>query len=582
MSNYRFVQSFHERIKDKLLSRNMFEGIPEWMCNNLKLKGRPWTFKDHEFQKEIVGSNANDLCVIKSSQVGLTESTFRMILSFLAMQEESTAIFVLPHNNLIPKFSRARADTMIKTSPKLREMMGNGANSAYLKMIGSSALYLTGASTDASAISIPANIVAMDEFDFGDQDILSKFESRLTHNKDGGYRRRFSTPTVSGYGISAQYELSTQARYFCKCEHCEQWVSPDIKKDIIIPGFPNEFIFFRKDDLKNPFYRIQDAYIQCPGCKKNLDYSLKDPTRRKWVHSYPDRSKKGYAVKPFDVAEYNSAPKIISGLSQYRKHDDYVNFTLGETVSSALNQINIETVRNSTFLNSDVADGCFMGVDVGRTLNVTIGKRVNGQYIIKRFCRIDAREEDAAKKIVKLFEEYSCLGLVVDIGPDFTICKQLSELLPGVVYFCQYISHSKTQKDFFRLDANPKIPEAVSVLRTDCIDLVVKEINGGNFVFPGCEEMTLVEKHFQGMKRISGDLSSETGEENSPRWIKVGDEEDHYFHSTIYMFLAIAIAGADELGYIMIAPTGISSVSLNTDAHSNQSVLQRIHERLTA
>ena len=581
MSNYQFATSFHERIKDKLLSRNMFEGIPEWMCNNLRLKGRPWSFKDHEFQKEIVGSNANDLCVIKSSQVGLTESTFRMILCFLAMQEESTAIFVLPHNNLIPKFSRARVDTMINTSPKLREMVGSGANSAYLKMIGSSALYLTGASTDASAISIPANIVGMDEFDFGDQDILSKFESRLTHNKDGGYRRRFSTPTVSGYGISAQYDLSTQARYFCKCEHCENWVAPDIKKDIIIPGYSNEFIFFRKDDLKNPNYRVMDSYIQCPKCFKSLDDSLKNPNRRKWIHAFPERAKKGYAVKPFDVAEYNLAPKIISGLSQYRKHEDYVNFALGETVSSALNQINAEIVKNSTFLiGDDASDGCFMGVDVGRTLNVTIGKRVNGQYVVKHFCRIDAREEDASKKIVELFEKYGCLLLVVDIGPDFTLCKQLSEALPGSVYFCQYISQSKTQKDFFRLEANPRIPEAVSVLRTECIDLVVKEINGSNFIFPGCEEMDLVEKHFQGMKRISGDLSSETGEENSPRWIKVGDEEDHYFHSTIYMFLAIAITGADELGYVSIALTGISSVALNTGTEQNLSVLQRINERL--
>ena len=582
MSNYSFANSFYEKITNKLLSKNMFEGIPEWMCANLRLKGRPWSFKDHEYQVEIIGSNANDLCVIKSSQVGMTESTLRMFLAFLAMQEESTAIFVLPHNNMIPKFSRARVDTMLKTSPKLRSMMGSGVNSAYLKMIGSSALYLTGASTDASAISIPANVLGMDEFDFGDQEVLSKFESRLTHNKDGGYRRRFSTPTVSGYGISEQFDLSTQARYFCKCEHCEHWVAPDILKDMIIPGFDKEFLIFRKEDLINPNYDIKGSYIQCPRCKKNLHNSLRDPKRRTWIHAYPERDKKGYAVKPFDVAEYNLAPKIITGLSQYKKHDDYVNFALGETVASAQNQILLEVVRSSTFLIGEGSlDGCIMGVDVGRTLNVTIGKRINGQYVIKKFCTIDAKAEDASIKLKELFDEYSCLLIVIDIGPDFTLCKQMSALLPGLVYFCQYISQSKKQKDFFKLEANSEIPECVNVLRTECIDMVVKEINGANFVFPRCEEMDLVEKHFQGMKRISGDTSKETGEEGSSRWIKIGKGEDHYFHSTIYMYLGIAILGADDVGYASIAPMGISSVALSTGAPT-QSVLDRIHQRLMA
>ena len=136
MSNRQFAEEFFERLKDKLLSRDMFKGIPQWMCNNTRIKGKPWSFYEHEFQIDIVGSNANNLWVKKSSQVGLSESTIRMLLCFLAMQQESTGIFVLPHSNKVRNFSKARVDPIITNSPKLKSLVVNGANSVELKMLG--------------------------------------------------------------------------------------------------------------------------------------------------------------------------------------------------------------------------------------------------------------------------------------------------------------------------------------------------------------------------------------------------------------------------------------------------------------
>lgn len=49
-----------------------------------------------------------------------------------------------------------------------------------------------------------AQFLVRDEYDFCKQSVLTTFDSRLGHNKEGeDFRRDFSTPTVAGYGMEA-------------------------------------------------------------------------------------------------------------------------------------------------------------------------------------------------------------------------------------------------------------------------------------------------------------------------------------------------------------------------------------------
>ena len=47
------LEDFYARVSDRLLSGGAINKIPEWIERNTTLKGRPWVFRDHEFQVAV-------------------------------------------------------------------------------------------------------------------------------------------------------------------------------------------------------------------------------------------------------------------------------------------------------------------------------------------------------------------------------------------------------------------------------------------------------------------------------------------------------------------------------------------------
>ena len=204
------ARSFIERVRAGLSGGVDLSRLSQWICRNTrhqKYPDRHWNFKEHEFQIGIVNDSSNDMVVKKCSQVGLSEVSVRSTLGMIDIKPNSTAIYTLPTGGFATTFVKSRFDPVITDSPELRQKMDPETDNTSLKRIGGSFLYIRGTFTQTAAISVPADILIHDEVDFSDPLTLTSFTSRLGHVKEEDViRRRFSTPTVSGFGVSLPFE----------------------------------------------------------------------------------------------------------------------------------------------------------------------------------------------------------------------------------------------------------------------------------------------------------------------------------------------------------------------------------------
>lgn len=546
---------FHASVHDSLNLGNFIDRLPAWMCSNTFVKGKPWSFEDHEFQLDILRESKPEVGVQKCSQVGITEEEVRRMLGFLAMSTGVTAIYTLPTRNFAMKFSKSRIDTVIDRSPYLIKLLKPGANGSEFKQIGSSSLYLGGAQNASQAISIPADYLVQDEIDFSNPGAVTAYESRIRHS-DIKVRRQFSTPTISGYGISLVLDGSSQARYLCKCSKCGTESAIDFFRDVVVPGLDKEFDKFEKQDLRNDKYKVHEAYLACPKCRRSIDRDLADRNRRRWVHAYPSRSMAGYYIRPFDLMKYNPTHSVIDQIKGYARLQDYHNFVHGLTYKSDETEINLSTVtQNTTEQFQDFSEGCYMGVDVGKKLNVVILKQNGPRLDVIAIMTVDS-SEDTAGELEMIYNRYGCYRMVIDSAPDWTLCKIVLSKMGTFAHPCVYVNENPRKPEMFTIKEDDN--NILLASRTTVIDVVVSEVNKGRMHFPNCDEMGTFKKHLHGMKKT--EEYDDTGQRQS-KWTKISDE-DHYFHALIYAYLASKIDEPDILEATSVAPTTVLGATM--------------------
>lgn len=551
-----FYHDYYTRLADRLNSGEILKDLPNWICRHTKLRGKNFSFKDHEFQLEIARDQSQEIDVQKCSQVGMTELVIRLLLALLVVSQQKTGIYVMPHLNLAKMFTKSRVDPIIDTSPTLKDQRVSGVDSATLKQFGNSFLHIGGAESPRSAISTPAQVLVIDEFDFCNMRVLGMYSSRLRHAMDEMIKRRFSTPTVSNYGISRNVAISNQKRYMCRCEHCGMQQAPDFFLQVVIPGFDRSFEDFEIEDLANENYKVDQAYIACIKCKKPLDRSLANAEMREWVATYPTRSRVGYMVRPFDLIKTNNTPSIINQMSEYKTEQDYINFCHGLPRDTDENKINDKMVQ-ATSVGDWIEEGrgwC-LGIDIGKTCHVAVGRKVGHKRVVAHFAKCRIKDGSLIRQLADVCNRFDFDVIVVDHGPDVEIPAGLQEMFGmDVCHPCVYIKGRKEKPLWHEVKEDTGY---VNVARTKCIDSFVQAVNGGRYVFPrNTEVMEEVRKHLQQMVRIEeedeeGDLVAS--------WVKSTDQ-DHFFHSLIYLHVAIELSDNELSGAKSVVPTTISSV----------------------
>ena len=526
-------------------------GMSNWVIENTtdpKDTTAQWGFVGHECQIAIVNEDRPKASIKKCSQVGLSEIAVRLTIGLLNVLPNSTAIYTLPTSKFASKFSKARIDPVINNSKTLKPLVPAATNSSELKLIDNSFLYISGSFGQTSAISVPADILIRDEVDFSNQKALSTFASRLGHAEGGGITRDFSTPTVAGYGISAAYDKSSKGRYAVLHDRCGQWVWPQFLEDVIVPGFDNDMKLFESADLENYTYRSDEAFINCPHCRNKItEVNLADPSKRQWIHEYPDKQHAGYQVMPYDVIRVNPISKTLWQMADYERRADWVNFKLGESFEDAETSFMKDMVEKYAVAMAESGMNCIMGMDVGKTSHLLIGKRGgSGKVDVIHAERIKQSGEDYLHtRVMELIKKFGVVKMVVDSMPDFTTAMQLIEANPvGRVFGAYYVKKTKTA--FSNTDINDE-DSIVNIHRTGSFDKAAKRVNTGAVGICRSGETSEIIKQLGNIKRIS--TTNNDGEQVNT-WVKTGPE--HYAHALNYLLIADSLC--DHL-----ASTGVTA-----------------------
>lgn len=548
-----YTQEHVERLKAAVLQGHTLATLADWIQRHTFLRGQPFTFLNHEFQLRIASDSSRGVNVRKCSQIGLSELSARLALATCSVLSGSTFIYTLPTAAFAKTFAKTRMDPIIATSPALSAAANSITNNSEVKQFNDSFLFIKGTVGQAAAISVPADGLFHDEVDFSDLAVLSNYESRLTHSPHK-LKRKFSTPTVTGYGISAEMDASRRFWYMVKCNHCGEQFVPNYLAHVRIPGWDRAMKEITRDRL--PHIAYQQAELHCPSC--DAVPSLQ-PEHREWVleNNSENHEAAGYQIQPFDAPNIISIPDLVVASTKYERHVDFVNFALGLPAED----------KESTLTKADI-DACYvegaqpgfftnvMGIDMGLICHVVVaGVDPYGRLMVVHTERVPLAQLETRKQ--ELGVRFQVRLTVMDSQPYADTLMRLQAKdsnLYGAVYVQSKdlaIYTVKKLEDQEEGDADERKVRAgeeqvrqVNINRNRAFDGLMEAIRSLNVLLVEDANRPIVTAHLQDMKRIR-DFSSD--KEVTFVWRKSTKGEDHFHHALGYAFVAAkmrAVAGS--------------------------------------
>ncbi len=537
------------RLKSATVSRNKRTELSKWVATNTFINGKPYSFKDHEYQERILDDPSQELVFFKAAQLGLSEVSLRMAVGLVMTTHGGLNLaYVFPTSGFSSQYSQTRFQPIINSSPMLRAAMSTeDLDGAAVKTFGPNrSIYFKGASAGTtSAISTSLDAIIFDEISFADPTIVGDYTSRLIHSKHK-IKIKLSTPTFQGDAISTAFQQSRRWRNYCRCNHCSEVFYPEFYSMVKVPGWNKHLDEITAENLHQVDYK--NAKLLCPRCGKPASLQ---PEHRFWDCENPseDHLATGYKITPFDAPRVISVPYLIEASTSYSNKASFKNYSLGECASSAENGVTEEEIEAAGI---ELAQSPFtthvMGVDLGNYSHFVVGGITpDGVTIITHFERVPLarfRERYAALKAA-----WNVSVVCSDMHPFSDLIMSLSESDPNL-YGCQYVT--RTGLELFEVRQKEADIETatgalrqVSVNRTAIFDRLMVEVREGRLRIKRTSEWLLYKAHALDMKRSSAQLR---GGEFTSTWVKSAKGFDHLWHATAYFFIAIQMRAMAHTG----------------------------------
>jgi hypothetical protein len=560
---YDIAKDHLERVRVAVLGRHSMATLAKWLCENTTLGGDPFTFLDHEYQEPIVSDTSQEVAVQKPSQVGISEATIRLALAMVNVVSPMTVIYTLPTAKFASKFVRTRFDPVIQGSKVMRNAIHSSNDNSELKQFGDSFLYINGAASSNAPISIPADCIISDETDFSDQEVLSQYNSRLTHSK---WRlvRKFSTPTLPGFGVNKAFMESRRHYNLCKCIHCNTWFQPDYYNHVRIPGYTGDLREVTKPLLAR--IRYKEAYVACPKCGGAVDLS---PANRSLVceNSEEGLIGAGYQVTPFDAPKIIAASYLVEKSTSYVRIQDFVNFGLGLPMEDSEATLTREEIQALFCLDLAGSNTVYvMGVDVGNVYHFVIAA-IDGfnDMLVVHTERVPMGK--AKERYHALRAQYRVLCTVMDSNPHSETVMALQAVdvnMYAAVYMRSksILTHNVVEKEADK-EEGQEFHRQVNINRSKAFDGYMSYLRENHLRIRepfNEEEKELITAHHVSMKRVK--VFDSESEEMSYSWQKT-DGEDHYHHAFLYCWIAGKIRGVGK-GLIILPTTYVTTFRLTS------------------
>lgn len=446
----------------------------------------PFSYHGHEWQKKLHNDLEKNQVFIKAAQIGASEAIIRKCLALAAWHGLQVG-YVLPTRDLINRYVRTRFHPVIERSPKLETMLKGKMNSQIIVFSNGAALSIFHSGSDKARVAMALDAVIQDEFDKCSEENHDMWPQRLEHS---AYKinQKFSTPTVSEWGIHYEWLASDQKHWMIKCPACNYYQemgfpgvtdvsesSIQFKKGLLgLPDFyldmPQRMGIDKNDWLQR--YLAREPYIGCIKCGAELDRSEE---MFEWVAKFPSRSQSvsGMKLTRFHVPKVGNlghdATSIIESFFGLKKVKEFVNQGLAEPYSTVDDQISREDALSAratpgTGFDTFVEEPCglsFTGFDQGHTIHhVTIGvefphtiRVLNcGTFGLANDALVGRVDETtlniAVNSGLRVMDKFLCVRGMCDSAPDISFPRGLVNARPSVFHWSTFSTVAKAVKDF--------------------------------------------------------------------------------------------------------------------------------------
>lgn len=525
------------RIRDSLDQRYSINTLAPWIQRFTTIDGKAFTFKDHEYQNDIISDPSNTILVNKAAQTGLSEIFARWALGVCCTQRNFTVIWTFPSATDASNFTKARLAPIIGSSAEIRRCLSSTIDSTELKQFNSDTfLYIRGTISETAGLSVPADVLIHDELDRSDVGNVAAYVSRLQH-KPTKVRRLFSTPTVSGFGIDLECRTARRKRQMWKCSCCNHSFLPSYESDVVIPGWDKSKKEINRHNIKD--VRWKEAKLICPSCGRVPSTSVEF---RQWVTENNEDLYEpvAYYVSPFCAPAIITAPYLVKVSTDFNKWSEFANQALGLVADDEQEALVVGDITRACvqgdFRSSDLH---VLGADMGLICHITIAKSVDDKLIVVHrekvpFTRFEERRRE-------LCAEWRVVSSVHDMFPYTDLIDRVTRFDPNA-YGAVYVSKASTETHVIREVEEDKEEgklnvRAVHINREVALDTLMWMFKRGDVVIGnGDDEFRqhmLDMKRIQKFDRVGGVVY---------KWEKTSGL-DHWHHSLLYALIASRVRG---------------------------------------
>lgn len=509
------------------------------MMHHRNIRGEAMQFHDKPYLIEIYQDDAQEIVLQSSVQTGKSE--FLIVSAHEGAERGLQVLYALPTAELRNQFVANRVDKLYEMAPHYQAMLRRAtgtADSRGLKHFGPNygAIFFAGSNSATTFIEKPIDMVIGDEIDRFDQANYEKADDRMTASPYK-LKREASNPTVDNFAISKRFKISDQREWYVKCPCCNFWQTMDWFKNVVRQTDDSEYRLIDREWNES---LDRDIFMYCVRCGGKLD---RFTFNSQWVAKHPERRRvHGYLIHQM-LSSYVRIEtmwrKFVLGLMDETALQVFYNSMLGLTFAGKGSKLTDEMLNacKQDYTMPIKAGQCFMGVDVGKRLNVVIWQLLSNETLrlvyagtVKDFEELDY-----------LFARFEIVTYVIDSMPETRKATEYAMKRPGRGWIARYV-HSLTE-----ITKNDDT-RVVSVDRTMILDRLMGFFLRRQIQLPRNAQSIDKGDFYTQLKIPTRVLDAE---KNVYNWL--GDP-DHYFHAAGYALLAYMVRGNFKV--IAIDPYG--------------------------
>jgi len=488
------------------------------LSNRILLDGREFQFKKHEYLIEPYADNHPFQVELKAAQLGLTSKALLRVVHGSRYGKYRGILYLFPSKTDVTDLSKSRLDPLIEDNPDTIGSWLKETDSANIKKIWNSYLYLRGMQSRIGLKGIPVDLIVFDELDEAPQKAVDMANERMGHS-DIGESLFLSNPTMPDYGIDKLFQTSDQRYWLLKCPKCNHYTN-------LIDTFPDCLI-----TVKGKVIRA------CEKCHAELNPSIGE-----WVAKRPSiTERRGRQYSQLFSQSRTTTPETM--LQMWRTTTNvtsYMNLKVGVAHVEAQNRLSVQEVLDccgTKGMDSSSDVGTFMGVDQGNNLHVVIGKASesrSGEIIYMGIHKgndsTNPGDESGWFELDALMKRFRVVRCVVDAMPNTKFARNFAERHKGRVYMNFY---NEFQKGSLKWNDKELI---VQGNRTETLDASHNLVSTQNIILPRQSDMvrTFALQMHNVAKRL--EVDEETGSQRYA-YLRLGD--DHFRHAFSYFVMGL-------------------------------------------